>query len=58
VNYGSPTNSSNLRVQNQFNPPPAYQPQKTVGFGSQQQSKLAGIPLYPKNVHTPPLVSF
>lgn len=58
MNYGSPTDNSSIRVQNQFNLPPAYQSQKTSGFNSQQTPKLTGIQPYTKNVQCPPLVSF
>ncbi|CAH1732610.1 unnamed protein product [Aphis gossypii] len=52
MNYGSPT-GSNHHAQNQFIPPPAYQPQQknTVRFNPQQSPR----PPYPKNVQTPPL---
>ncbi|XP_060857713.1 nuclear receptor coactivator 3-like isoform X5 [Metopolophium dirhodum] len=52
LNYGSPT-GSNHHAQNQFIPPPAYQPQQknSVRFNPQQSPR----PPYPKNVQTPPL---
>ncbi|XP_026815917.1 nuclear receptor coactivator 2 isoform X3 [Rhopalosiphum maidis] len=52
LNYGSPS-GSNHHAQNQFIPPPAYQPQQknTVRFNPQQSPR----PPYPKNVQTPPL---
>lgn len=58
MNYGSPT-GGNSHAQNQFIPPPAYQPQQktAVRFNPQQSPRLGGVPPYPKNVQTPPLVS-
>lgn len=56
MNYGSQT-SSNLQAQNQFIPPPAYQPQQKSSLRFNQQPRMAGKPSYPKNVQTPPLVS-
>lgn len=58
MNYDSQT-GNNVHAQNQFIPPPAYQPQQKplVRFNPQQSSRIAGVPPYPKNVQTPPLVS-
>jgi hypothetical protein len=56
LNYGSPA-GSNLHTQNQFIPPPAYQPQQKTSVRFNQQPRMAGIPSYSKTVQTPPLVS-
>ncbi|XP_050438231.1 nuclear receptor coactivator 2-like isoform X2 [Adelges cooleyi] len=50
LNYGSPTGNG-VQAQNQFIPPPAYQPQQktSVRFNQQQSPRLGGVGSYPKN---------
>ncbi|XP_050529794.1 nuclear receptor coactivator 2-like isoform X2 [Daktulosphaira vitifoliae] len=58
LNYGGAPNANSIQVQNQFIPPPAYQPQqKNTRFNHQQSPRLAAAVAssYPKNVQTPPL---
>lgn len=57
MNYGSPT-GSNVHSQNQYISPPAYQQQKTAIRFNPQSPRLTGVPPYPKNVQTPPSVSY